>query len=321
MTFSKFSIGLLTIFSIFYTSQISAQIYEDCAKPNKLFVRVEQPPEFNGSLQEYFENGFRQYSGEYDGIVRVSILIDSAGSPCCLNIQDNHSFIDSKVLKELVNKMPIWSSPKQNNHSVSYAVFLELVFKGSAFTVKYINEKSPPLMPVNNRNTSNHPDIKKDKNTGSVWKLWNFDNSQVPSNLSRSIAEDDRGVLWFCTDRGIVRIANDNWKIYNGLNVPELSGKNNITWTTGLAVDKGRNVWVQSFDYIVRFDGKKWTKFDTTNSPLSSVRKIYVDKNGTIWFCSFKGLVKYDGQSWTTYSTSNSPLVSNNVSGVYVDRK
>ncbi len=110
----------------------------------------------------------------------------------------------------------------------------------------------------------------------------------------------------------------DHWQIFNGLNVQALSGRNNITWTTGMNVDKANNVWVQSFDYILKFDGKQWTRFDTTNSPLKFVRKICVDKNGVIWFCTFRGLIKYDGKDWTKFDTANSKIASDNVEEVYV---
>ena len=133
----------------------------------------------------------------------------------------------------------------------------------------------------------------------------------IPANLSRSVAMDSKGVIWYCTDNGLVRIANeDHWQIFNGMNVRALSGSNNITSTTELAVDKANNVWVTSFDYVVKYDGNKWIKFDTTNSPLKLVQKICVDNNGIIWFCTFQGLVKYDGENWTRYSTSNSKIAS-----------
>jgi ligand-binding sensor domain-containing protein len=130
---------------------------------------------------------------------------------------------------------------------------------------------------------------------------------------------DSQGVIWYCTDNGLVRIADDDhWQIFSGINVPALSGKNNTTWTTGLAIDKANNVWVLSFDNVLKYDGKQWTKFDTTNSPLKLVHKICVDKNGIIWFCSFQGLIKYDGKQWVNYNTSNSKIASNNVQEVYI---
>ncbi len=317
----KISCILTFILLHFLFVKVLGQTYDNCANHDKIFIRVEQPPQYNGSLQDYFENELKTNTGEYEGTVQISVIIDSSGSPCCIRIQNNNSFISSKKFKEVIDKMTGWTSAKQNNHVVVYNAFIQLEFKGSKFNVRYINDKFPPLMPVINTNTSNHPEISEDKQTGIIWKLWDFNNSMIPSNLSRSISMDIKGAIWYCTDGGVIRIANENWKIYSGMNVPELAGKNNRTWTIGLNTDKSGNVWIQSFDYIVKFDGKKWVRFDSTNSPLKLVNKIYVDKNGEVWFCTFKGLIKYNGQNWTTYSTSNSELVSDNVHGIYSDNK
>jgi len=311
------SITLFFFFSTF--TNVFGQTFSDCNVKGPLFVRVEQSSTFNGSLQEYFKNELKGMFQDFNGTIRLQILIDTNGKACCMSVNNNSSSVSSTKIKDAVNKMTGWTSAMQNNHPVNFSAILEITFNNSKLSVNYVNEKQLVPKPVSNTNTSNNPDIIKERKTKSVWKLWNSSNSIIPENLSRNIAMDSNGVIWYCTDNGLVRMADDaHWEIFNGINVKALSGKNNITWTTGMAVDKANNVWVKSFDYVVKYDGKKWTKFDTSNSPLKLVQKICVDKNGIIWFCTYQGLIKYDGKSWTKYTISNSKIASDNVKEVYV---
>jgi hypothetical protein len=310
----------IAVFLLFSTlTNVFGQTSSDCNFQGPLFIRVEQASTFNGSLQEYFENEFKGMFQDFNGSIQLQILIDTSGKACCMSVNNNSSSISSVKIKEAVNRMSGWTPAKQNNHSVNFSALLKITFNNSKLSVNYLNEKQLIPKPVINTNTSNNPDIIKERKTKAIWKLWNFSNSMIPADLSRNIAIDSNGVIWYCTDNGLVRIAdNDHWQIFNGMNVQALSGKNNTTWTTGMAVDKSNNVWVESFDYIVKYDGKQWTKFDTSNSPLKLVHKICVDKNGIIWFCTFYGLIKYDGKSWTKYTTANSKIASDNVKEVYI---
>jgi hypothetical protein len=310
----------LTAFLFFSTlTNIFGQTFSDCKADGAVFVRVEQAPTFNGSLQEYFENELKGLFEDFNGSIQVQILIYATNKACCMNISNNSSSISSSKIKDAVNKMTGWTAAKQNNHSVNFSAVLLLIFRNAKISIDYVNGKLIVLKPVVNTNTSNNPEIEGDRKTKSIWKLWNSSNSMVPANLSRNVAMGPNGIIWYCTDNGLVRIADDDrWQIFNGMNVPALSGKNNNTWTTGMAVDKANNIWVQSFDHVVRYDGKNFTKFDTSNSPLKLVKKICVDKNGIIWFCTFQGLIKYDGKNWTKYNTSNSKIASDVVNEIYV---
>jgi ligand-binding sensor domain-containing protein len=284
-----------------------------------MFTRVEQASTFNGSLQQYFENELKGLFQDLNGIIQLQILIDTSGKACCMSVNNTFSGVSSAKIKDAVNKMTGWIPAKQNNHSVNFSAVLQIIFTNSKLSVNYVNEKPLISKPVLNTNKSNNPEIVKERKTKSIWKLWNFSNSMIPANLSRNVAMDTNGAIWCCTDNGLVKITDDgHWEIFNGMNVQALSGKNNITWTTGVVADKANNVWVKSFDYVVRYDGRNWTRFDTSNSPLKLVNKICVDKNGTIWFCTFQGLVKYNGKSWTKYNTSNSKIASDNVKEVYL---
>ncbi len=143
---------------------------------------------------------------DFNGTIQIQILIDTGGKACCMNVDNNSSGVSSEKIKDAVNKMTGWTAAKQNNHLVNFSAMLQITFNSnSKLSVNYMNEKRLVQVPVVNKNTSNHPDIVKDRKTKSVWKLWNFSNSMIPANLSRSVAMDSNEVIWYCTDNGLVR--------------------------------------------------------------------------------------------------------------------
>jgi len=313
----SFCITIILFFS--WQPVVSGQTFSDCIIQGPLFYTVEKAATFNGSFQGYFENEFKEIARDLNGVVKIKILIDSNGNACCMNITHNMAAASSTTFKEAVNKMTGWQPARFKDRAINFVALLQISFIDAKISVSYLNEKALIPKPVINNNTTNFPEIIKERKSNTVWKLWNFNNSMIPSDLSRNVAIDSNGVIWYCTDNGLVRIVDDDhWQIYNGMNVPALAGNNDITWTTGMAVDKKNHVWVKSFDHIVKFDGKKWVRFDSGNSPLKVVHKIYVDKNGITWFCTYQGLIKYEGTSWTKYTTANTALVSDEVKDVYI---
>jgi ligand-binding sensor domain-containing protein len=307
---------LLSLLSAFACA--SGQDNGACSIKGPLFFRAEEGPHFNGSLQEYFGKELEGHFPAEDGTISLQLLVDTAGKVCVMKIEKTIG-ISSDILVNSIANMPAWIPARQNHYLVNFAALVKLSFQDSKLLVTYTNEKALVPQPVLNTNTSNKPKVVREKD-GTIWRSWDPGNSMLPANLSRNVAMDSKGIIWYCTDRGIVRIADDKWQIFSALNVPALAGRNNITWTVGLTVDRKDNVWVLSQNNVVQYDGRQWLTYDTSNSPSKQVRKIYADRTGILWFCTFNGLVRYDGSNWTTFSTANSPIASNYVSGAYLDK-
>jgi sugar lactone lactonase YvrE len=179
--------------------------------------------------------------------------------------------------------------------------------------VTIVNAQTPTI--------KNNPRVVVDKKTSSTWKLYNTDNSVIPSNMSMSVDIDSNSVIWYCTDKGVVKIDGENWTVLtvaNSLLPINKPGKTH-TYTTGLTVDKQNRIWIKFFDKIIMYDGNEWVKYDTINSPLKSVQDISVDKDGVVWFGTFYGAINFVNGKWTSFNTKNSQIPSNNVRSVFLD--
>lgn len=302
---------------LFTNARAQAQSFDDC-KANMFFVSAQQSAQFNGSLQSWFENALQNKLGNVRGFIGLQLLIDTSGNVCCKNI-DNKTGKDISALElpVLLKTMPAWQPASDNGYKVNFSALVTLEIGDNGMQVNYRNQKALMAIPAVNRNATNQPRIARDRKTKTTWKVWTFDNSMIPGNMSRKVAQDSKGTIWYCTDNGLVRIHGDNWLVYTGRNTPALSGEKQNTWTTELSIDRNDDIWVQSFDGRVRYDGIQWKRFDTEDARF---KRIFMDNLGYIWTHADNQLMRFDGQQWTNYP-GPAGIDRTNVREVYVDKE
>jgi ligand-binding sensor domain-containing protein len=265
------------------------------------------------------------------GYLSLQVIVNLQGESCLLSIENKTNVKTSKLnLKSNIDNNLKWEKPEKKVSAI-----FAMKFSRNGIAVKRlgvnanvgwheISDKPSGEIKMQfkskNLNTTNHPKIIEDKKTNSVWKLYTTQNSVIPLNMSRSVEIDNNGVVWYCTDDGLVKIENDNWTVLTSENSPLPSNKYGKTITTGLTVDKENNVWVESFGNVIMYNGENWIKYDTTNSPLKFVQEISIDRDGSVWFGTFYGLIHYQNGIWKKLTVENSELPSNNVREVYRDK-
>src|SRR5262245_53529236 len=75
-------------------------------------------------------------------------------------------------------------------------------------------------------------------------------------------------------------------------------------------------LWLATYGGLVRFDGVRFTVFDTRNTPqLKSdrIRHLLKDSAGSLWISTPKGLARYSAGRFTAY-TAESGLPTSDVS-------
>ena len=139
----------------------------------------------------------------------------------------------------------------------------------------------------------------------------------------RAIAFDSKGNAWIVTQgQEIIKYNDRGTVVYNSKN-SELP-KDLYVWN--IAVDKKDNVWIGASDGVWKYDGNKFTLYNSQNTamPEDIVWHIAVDSKNNIWMasCRFRqgGLVKYDGIKWTAYTPDNSALPVNSIKGIAIDK-
>lgn len=136
-----------------------------------------------------------------------------------------------------------------------------------------------------------------------------------------SIAFDSKGNAWIGTfKQGLIKYNPNETVVYNSTN--SILQSNMVIWD--IAVDSKDNVWI-GCDGIIKYDGKKFTHYNTSNSPIPEdfVYSIAIDSKDNVWFtsCRFKegGFVKFDGTNWKVYTPDNSDLPVNSVKSIAID--
>lgn len=205
-------------------------------------------------------------------------------------------------------------------------------FDGANWAITEMTNSALPNNTINSilEGLNNEIYIGTDSSSLSVYTSGVFsfiETSQLPFTIKSStsfVVTDDNGDIWIGSyGKGIAKLENDNWIVYNTSNSAIPS--NNIT-----AMDfQNGNLWVGTdTNGLAKFDGANWSLYNSSNSGFPSnstgVKQISFDNNGDLWFLSKygltqTGLVKFDGTNWEQFNTSNSNLPSNYINDIAID--
>jgi ligand-binding sensor domain-containing protein len=153
------------------------------------------------------------------------------------------------------------------------------------------------------------------------FEVYTTQNSVIPWDMTRSMSVDTNNIAWLGTDNGIVRIENNKFSVFTPGNSPLRASGNQTTITNSCIDLYNNKWFTDNEGNVYKYNDVEWTVFDSKNSPVKRITGIYSDKLGNVWLSSFDGLIKYDGKSWSVMDTANSKLPSNRIMGVFVDSK
>jgi len=158
--------------------------------------------------------------------------------------------------------------------------------------------------------------LKLNNNTVKVMDLpSNIYNKSV--GVQRTFAIDKNNQIWVNgNDKSLYFLEGSNWK-----SVKAPSSLNIVEFRNGLTFDSFNNKWFITSSGIIKYDGNKWTLFDseTTGLSLGNLTSLCMDKNNTLWVGDYYGnLYNYDGKTWVTINTKvpNFPQLSRDLSRI-----
>jgi ligand-binding sensor domain-containing protein len=125
------------------------------------------------------------------------------------------------------------------------------------------------------------------------WKVYNKQNSGIPSDRIESIAVDNKNVKWFGTDAGLARFDGTNWTVYDSVNSPLPSSFINVVFPDE------EKLWIGTPNGLIIFDGTNWmippgqdTLFTSKN-----IVTIVKDKQNNIWAAGEIEVVKFSSDA------------------------
>ena len=323
----KTILSLLTLFSLTlsYSQNLYPEKYKDCSLTSFCLDCGDTKAEPPKSLMSELLNKFDKKSlNKIKGTIEVQILIDENGKACLLSSANQTNISSIKLgLQKAINSTSNWESAITENKKTNSSVSLVFEFENGNFSAK---RRVFDFKNQSNAKSVGNPDVKgTDKNKLSKsWTLFTQQNSELPWDMTRAVANDLDNNIWIGTDNGIVKINNGKWEHFNSKNTTISSpayNKNETQSVRDLEVDKTNNKWFVAGWDVYRYDNKNWTKYDSINSPINWARKIFVDHSNNVWFTSWDGVAKFDGKNWSVINKKNSNLPTDKTLGVYVDKK
>jgi ligand-binding sensor domain-containing protein len=320
-----FAVALIIISNTLYSQNLYPEKFEDCKLTTFCLdcgTQKAQPPK--SILQSLFNGMGEKNLAELKGTIDLQILIDQNGKPCLLSAENktNISSADLK-LKESVNGGENWAAAATGSKRENSSVCIILKFENGKYEAKrrifdFANQAN-----MSSKGTPDQKGSDKAQLTEN-WQLYDQANSELPWDMTRAIASDQKGDVWIGTDNGIVKITNGKWEHYNSSNTIIASTANNKKETKSvrdMVVDQKDNKWfVIGYD-VYKYDNHIWSKFDSLNSPINWARTSYADHLGNVFFTSWDGVAKFDGEKWSQLTKKNAKLPSDKTLGVFVDSK
>jgi ligand-binding sensor domain-containing protein len=320
---------LLLILNIFSTSIYSQSLYSEKFENCKLSqfcldcgdTKAQPTKEI---LQEITSNFDKKSLANLNGTIEAQILIDDKGKPCLLSCENKTSVSSIELnLKNAINNTSNWQPAITNNNNENSSVSVIFEFSNGQINVK---RRVFDFKNQSNSKTVGKPEIKgsEKNNLSETWTVYTQQNSELPWDMTRAVANDMDNNIWIGTDNGIVKINNGKWEHFNSKNTivdATPYNKNQTQSVRDMEIDKKNNKWfVIAYD-VYKYDNEKWSKYDSINSPINWARKIYVDNSNNVWFTSWEGVSKFDGQKWSVINKKNSKLPTDKTLGVFVDKK
>lgn len=148
----------------------------------------------------------------------------------------------------------------------------------------------------------------------SVWVDLQTINSDIPTNVLKSITVDQNNVKWIGSFNGLIKYDEISFTNYSTSNSSIPSNTINC-----ISVDAQNRIWIGTNSGIGKFDGN-WTIYNKNNSILTSdiINAIHFDNSGNVFIGTAAGLFKFDGSNWTHFSD---PLLRDWINDFYIENE
>jgi ligand-binding sensor domain-containing protein len=151
--------------------------------------------------------------------------------------------------------------------------------------------------------------LRVETSTSGSWTTFTSDDWPTKTNIVTRVTQDNQGIIWVGTFRGLIRFDGSSWEIYPG------SMRNTSIFC--VARDKQGNLWFGTYDDgVFKYTGEEWQNFTPGNTgnglPGPLIGTIFVDTQDNVWLATVGdaaartgpidyGVTRYDGTNWTSF--------------------
>jgi signal transduction histidine kinase/ligand-binding sensor domain-containing protein len=128
---------------------------------------------------------------------------------------------------------------------------------------------------------------------GTIEKIFRFEDDKITkysplnvrNNIYRNIIEDDKGIMWFASDFGLVKLENEIFTLLDSINAK---------FARSLYIDKKSRLWIGTYGNGIRIKVKdKYVKLTSRDGLYSDIISAIVEDNkGYFWFTTNTGLFR-----------------------------
>ncbi len=129
---------------------------------------------------------------------------------------------------------------------------------------------------------------------GTQWNTYPWTDSTLPNGSYDMVYADSKGRVWFGTNQqipnyGFTVLDSSKWVTYSSAQRPAIANLYQV------AEDAYGNIWLATGGGLLEYNGKTFTVYDDTNSPLATnlVYAVTVDDANNIWVGTSGGLYVY----------------------------
>ncbi len=144
-------------------------------------------------------------------------------------------------------------------------------------------------------------------------------NSNVPGNNIYIHKFDKDGNLW-CSINGLLwKYDNQDWIEFK----PNILLPKDQFIPFRIVIDENGSLWIATIEQgLIKYDGIKWKKFGTSNSPLFNnfPNLVAVDNKGIAWITHYQprdSVISYDGNNWQVHQREDQNFWSTNFNMFY----
>ncbi len=137
------------------------------------------------------------------------------------------------------------------------------------------------------------------KYADNKWSTYIKEDGMIGNGVIQ-LAEDNSGIIWIGTTKGLSIFDGENWTNYDSSN--GLPGD----FILSIKIDSKNNIWIGTNIGLALFNVGNWKLFGDDILGTKPILDIFEDSKGNIWFSAISvfskgGIVLFDGENWKVF--------------------